>query len=149
VENTDRQLLSDNDSWQSFVDASWERAKKQTGFTEEVQCSAVLKARSIRSREISYAIEELVEDAADADSMRGLRWLCLFELNVFSAKQRARLLEVVGAAEPPTAAAIYCLRPDLSDEEDQLLKDAFTPSMAMMRRKILAGTVTRKKIERA
>ena len=132
--------------WKQFADEGWARACAETGFTSEDQCSTIIRARELEPGTVSEAIDTLILNADGSNtSFDLLRWIGLLMLEEVPADQRVPVLQRLGELDPPTAALIYTTRADLSDDEDEALRQCFYPSMPVVRGKDEEGTLGRAK----
>lgn len=132
--------------WKAFADEGWARACAETGFTSEDQCSTIVRARELQPGTVSDAIAALIQDADGSNtSFDLLRWIGLLMLEEVPAEQRTPVLQRLGELDPPTAALIYTTRADLTDDEDDVLRQCFYPSMPVVRGKDEEGTLGRAK----
>lgn len=136
-------MFTPDDRWQYYIDAGWAQAQIETGPRDESTCSAVQYGRRIGNLTIADAL--VVAEKHGETSLELLRWLAANMLEVLSLEARELLLGTISRLDPPTAAVLYCWHPNLTDAEDELLKAAFFPTMALMRHKVESGTCPRAK----
>jgi hypothetical protein len=131
------------DRWQAYIDAGWAKAQEATGPRPESTCTAVQYGRKLGEVTIREALA--AAEAEGEPALELLRWLAANMLEALAPETRAAMLAAIGRLDPPSAAALYCWHPHLNDEEDKILEAAFLPTLALMRQKIEAGTLTRAK----
>lgn len=134
-------MYGPSDRWQDYIDASWAHAQIETGPRAESTCTEVQYARKVGDVTVARGVEQA---SRDRGGLVLLRWLASNMLEALTPDARRLLLSTV-ARDPPIAAALYCWHPNLTDEEDELLKLAFFPTMAAMRHKVESGTCKRAK----
>jgi hypothetical protein len=129
-------IFGPKDSWQALHDEWFAIEREISGVPDrqEAECPIMVRVRELGVETVADGLAGIIE-RGEHDH---LYWIGRNGLHLLDPNGRFAVLNAL-ADEPPSACIVYMRREDLTDEERELLWEAFAPRMPVMRRKLEAA----------
>lgn len=136
-------MLTLDTPWQDFTDAIHAVSAAQNGEDLADACDGIQTCRAWGDISTEDAIARFVTDPGWNSGWS--LWIALYMWAQMDADARTALVESIATQDPSTACMTYMWQGELTDEQDAVLRAAYTGKLTYMEEKLDSGAYVRVK----